>query len=145
MRLGLVHLGFSGLIATAALAAACSSDSEEGAAFATKKAPTDTVVVHLTSYAVRADKASVVAGPIKFSAVNDTTSDVHELAVLRLRDDGTRQNGGESEDLKPGASGAIVLDLPRGKYELACLIAPGEEGSKVDHYQEGMHIEFEVR
>ena len=38
-----------------------------------------------------------------------------------------------------------VLDLPAGKYQLACLIAKGQAGSAVDHYQQGMVVPFEVR
>lgn len=131
--------------AVALLGAACSSSAEEGPAFATKKAPSDTVTVKLTSYVVTPDKASVTAGPVKFVATNASPEHVHELAVLRIKDDGTLQNGGEIEDLKPNTSGEIVLDLPKGKYELACLLAPGEEGSTVDHYKEGMKVAFEVR
>jgi uncharacterized cupredoxin-like copper-binding protein len=133
------------LVAGVAMIAAACSGSEEGPVFGTKKAPADTVSVELLSYKVAADKASVEAGPVKFVARNASPTDVHELAVLRVRDDGTLQNGGEVEDLKPTTSGEIVLDLPKGKYELACLITPGEEGSKVDHYKDGMKLAFEVR
>ncbi|MSQ31187.1 MAG: hypothetical protein EXR64_04055 [Dehalococcoidia bacterium] len=70
---------------------------------------------------------------------------MHKLAVLRARANGTKQNTGEVEDFKAKTSGEIVLDLPAGRYELACLIAKGEEGSAVDHYETGMRIPFEVR
>ncbi len=111
----------------------------------TDKAPNDTVAVKLVSYEVTADKTAVAAGPTKFVATNASTKDVHELAVLRVKDDGSFENTGEIEDIAPQASGEIVLDLPAGKYQLACLIVPGEAGSTVDHYQNGMHIDFEVK
>jgi len=38
-----------------------------------------------------------------------------------------------------------VKNLKPGKYELACLITPGEFGATVDHYQQGMHTEFIVK
>jgi uncharacterized cupredoxin-like copper-binding protein len=129
----------------AVLVAGCAPKSEDGPAFGTKKAHGDTVTADLASYTIKPDKASVAAGPVKFIAKNASPSEVHELAVLRIRDDGSFQNGGEIEDLKPGRSGEIVLDLHRGKYELACLIVSGQEGSTVDHYKEGMRIAFEVR
>lgn len=145
MQLFPVRSGVGALVAGAAMLASACSGSEEGPAFGTKKAPADTVNVELSSHKVTADKVSVASGPVKFVAKNASTTDVHELAVLRVRDDGTLQNGGEVEDLKPTTSGEIVLDLPKGKYELACLITPGEEGSTVDHYKEGMKLAFEVR
>jgi len=121
------------------------TDDPAGHSYETKKAPIDSVAVHLDSFVMKPDKTSVAAGPIKFTAVNDHAKDVHELAVLRVRDDGSLENTGEVEDLGAGKSGEIVLDLPAGKYQLACLIAKGQEGSLVDHYQAGMHVPFEVK
>jgi uncharacterized cupredoxin-like copper-binding protein len=51
---------------------------------------------------------------------------------------------GEIEDIDPGAGGSIVIDLPAGDYQLACVLVPGEAGSTVDHYQQGMWTEFTV-
>ena len=42
-------------------------------------------------------------------------------------------------------SGEVTLDLPPGKYVLACLIAAGEAGSTKDHFAEGMKLDFEVK
>jgi uncharacterized cupredoxin-like copper-binding protein len=53
-------------------------------------------------------------------------------------------NRGEIENLPPGASGSLTVELTPGDYELACLIARGEFDSPVDHYQEGMRIPFTV-
>jgi uncharacterized cupredoxin-like copper-binding protein len=69
---------------------------------------------------------------------------VHELAVLRVKDDGSFENMGEVEDLEPDANGSVVIELTPGDYQLACLIVPGEAGSTVDHYQQGMHTAFTV-
>ncbi|TAJ20800.1 MAG: hypothetical protein EPO65_02785 [Dehalococcoidia bacterium] len=121
------------------------SKEEEESAFKTKKAPKATVDVRLDSFSVKPNEASVAAGPIKFVATNDDAKDVHELAVLRIREDGSLQNTGEIEDIDPKKSGEVVLDLPKGKYQLACLITPGEAGSTVDHYKTGMKVDFEVR
>lgn len=111
----------------------------------TTKAPQETVNVKLLSYEVAADKLSVSAGATKFVATNSSTTDTHELAVLRVKSDGSYDNTGEIEDIAPGKSGELTLDLPVGKYLLACLLVPGQAGSKVDHFKSGMKLDFEVK
>ena len=102
------------------------------------------VVVELEEFTVTPDRRSVEGGNIRFEAKNASERMVHELAVLRVRDDGSLENRGEIEDLNPGSSGSITLDLESGRYRLACLIVPGQANSTVDHYQEGMWTEFTV-
>ena len=104
----------------------------------------DVVAVTLVEYAVQPDKDTVATGAIRFVASNTSASQVHELAVLRRNQNGQLENEGEIEDIDPGAGGELVLELEPGEYELACLIAPGEAGSTVDHYEQGMHIAFTV-
>ena len=113
--------------------------------YSTNKAPNATVDVRLDNFTVRPGATSAAAGPIKFAAHNDSKTDIHELAVLRIGADGSKENTGEIEDIDPGKSADIVLDLPSGKYQLACVIAKGEAKSTVDHYQSGMHVDFEVK
>ncbi len=104
-----------------------------------------TVRVRLLEFSEVMDKTSVKAGRIEFVAENVSTSMVHELAVLKVGADGSLEGViGEIEDLQPGSTGAIKLDLGPGRYELACLIAAGEAGSPVDHYKAGMHTPFVV-
>jgi hypothetical protein len=107
--------------------------------------PNASVAVDLIEYAVRADPAVVEAGAIEFSARNLSSSEVHELAVLRVKADGSYSVEGEIEDISPGAGGSVTLRLAAGKYLLACLIVPGEAGSEKDHFAEGMRLDFEVR
>jgi uncharacterized cupredoxin-like copper-binding protein len=102
------------------------------------------VAVSLTEYTVTPAVDAVQAGVIRFEAINDSASMVHELAVLRVESDGSLENYGEIEDLEPGGSGTITIDLTPGSYQLACLLIPGEAGSTTDHYQEGMWTEFTV-
>jgi plastocyanin len=104
----------------------------------------DTVNVGLAEYVVTSDKASVKAGAIKFVAANNSASQVHELAVLKKMDDGQFDNEGEIEDIAASEGGEVILELEPGDYELACLIAAGESGSTVDHYEQGMKIAFTV-
>ena len=105
----------------------------------------DTVSVGLKEYEVIPSAATVDAGTIKFEATNNSTTQVHELAVLRVKDDGSFENMGEVEDIDPGSGGFVVIDLEAGRYQLACVIVPGEAGSTVDHYEQGMHTDFTVR
>jgi uncharacterized cupredoxin-like copper-binding protein len=113
------------------------------AALTTKKAQA-TITVDLTEFRVVPDAPKVGAGPTKFVARNVSKMYVHELAVLRVKADGSFENMGEVEDIDPGKSGEVVLDLAKGRYVLACLIVPGQAGSPVDHFQQGMRVDFEV-
>ena len=130
--------------------AACGDDDgkeadEDSHSRITTKAPSATVNIDLIEFKVTPDKASVAAGPIKFIAKNTSKLMVHELAVLLVKADGTFENTGEIEDIEAGKSSEVVLDLPAGKYQLACLLVPGEAGSTTDHFKEGMKIDFEVK
>lgn len=111
----------------------------------TDKPAQDSVTVSLDTFTIKTDKPAATAGPIKFVTTNQNKTDVHELAVLKYGADGGFENTGEIEDVEPGKSGEITLDLPPGKYQLACLIAAGEAGSTKDHYTEGMKLDFEVK
>ncbi len=129
-----VHAG-AGTSASASAAAA-----ESGTAVADSS-----VHVGLIEFTVAPDVTSVDAGTIEFKATNNSTTMVHELAVLRVKDDGGFENLGEIEGIEHGASGTVTIILTAGKYQLACLIVPGEAGSTVDHYQQGMHTDFTVK
>lgn len=104
----------------------------------------NSVDVELTEYKIELTKSSVAPGNIQFAATNSSAEETHELAVLRVEDDGAKEVVGEIEDIPAGVSGSINLHLESGKYELACLIVPGEAGSEVDHYEEGMHTDLVV-
>jgi uncharacterized cupredoxin-like copper-binding protein len=103
-----------------------------------------TVTVTLVEYSVQPDAALIAPGSIEFVAENASESMVHELAVLKARDDGSFDNVGEIEDIAAGEGGTVTLELEPGSYQLACLLVPGEAGSTVDHYQQGMHTDFAV-
>jgi uncharacterized cupredoxin-like copper-binding protein len=103
-----------------------------------------TVGVSLVEYSITANPASVSAGKIRFDAMNESASQVHELAVLKPKGDGDFDNLGEIEDIAPGGDGTVTLDLEAGEYVLACLIVAGEAGSTVDHFDQGMKVDFVV-
>lgn len=103
------------------------------------------VAVTLVDYGVTADRPAVKAGKIRFIVTNTSATQVHELAVLKTKADGSFDKIGEIEGIEPEEGGAITVDLASGAYQLACLITIGESGSTVDHYQEGMHTPFSVQ
>lgn len=104
-----------------------------------------TVAVSLIEYKVTPDVDNVDAGMVQFKATNDSKSMVHELAILKVKSDGSLQALGEIEHIDPGASGNMTVDLEPGRYQLACLLVPGEAGSTKDHYHEGMWTWFTVK
>lgn len=107
--------------------------------------PSDTTVsVALREWEIDPGTSSVAAGAIRFDAANESATMAHELAVIRIQEDGDLEAMGEIENLGTGESGSIVLDLTPGNYQLACLIVPGEAGSTFNHYQQGMWTEFTV-
>lgn len=138
--------GVSTIIEIRAAGAGTGEDATDAAGEATDSVEADaTVTVGLVEYEVLPDVDSVEAGAIRFEATNDSKSMVHELAVLRVEDDGSLENKGEIEDIEPGDAGSVTIELDPGRYQLACVLVPGEAGSTTDHYQEGMWTEFEVK
>jgi uncharacterized cupredoxin-like copper-binding protein len=106
--------------------------------------PDATVAVALVDYSVTPDKTSVKAGVIRFIATN-AAQQVHQLVVLRRGADGSLEKVDEIPAIDPGKGATLSLHLSPGSYVLACLIAKGENGSAVDHYQSGMHTDFTVQ
>lgn len=102
------------------------------------------VAVTLVEYGVTADKPSVSAGKIRFIATNVSKNQIHEMAVLKTKPDGTFDNLAEMEDIDPGTGKSLDLDLGPGAYTLASLITIGEADSTVDHDKQGMHTDFTV-
>ena len=97
------------------------------------------------------DRDTVTAGRVTFRAVNQSTSQVHELIVVRTEsgqaalpyDDKQAKvvekrihRLGEIADLKPAASGSMTLNLKPGSYVLICN-QPG-------HYKAGMTAALSV-
>jgi uncharacterized cupredoxin-like copper-binding protein len=88
----------------------------------TPQAPDATIAVKLIDYSVTPDRPSVPAGTIRFDATNASAAVEHEFVVHRLRDDGSGDFIGEVEDIHPGKSKTLILDLTPGTYRLACFI-----------------------
>ncbi|MBW8826469.1 MAG: hypothetical protein JF603_08980 [Acidobacteria bacterium] len=109
------------------------------------------VAVALTDYRVTPEAASISSGVTTFDVTNRATQ-VHEMVVVRtdlppadlpVDHDGNVDEKGsgvefidEVEDVKPGTSTQLSVDLPTGSYILLCNL-PG-------HFKLGMYRQLEV-
>jgi uncharacterized cupredoxin-like copper-binding protein len=97
------------------------------------------------------DHASVQAGRVTFVITNDAVGEKHELVVLKLAKpdaelpydaaaervvEAKAKKLGEVENIAPGASKTLTLDLKPGSYKLICNIK--------GHYAGGMSAEVTV-
>lgn len=106
--------------------------------------PDTVIAVTLLEYSVSPEQDAVPAGRVRFIATNVSREQAHQLNVLRILPDGSFATMGGTGDIAPGQGGSVTVDLSPGAYQLACLIARGDAGSDVDHYQQGMFVPFTV-
>lgn len=127
MRRNLVLALFLTLVTTA-----CSNDADPGS--------TTTITATLSDSAIELDQSSVPAGTTSISVMNEGSL-VHEIEVFAgdetdlpvtqgVADTSTLDLVDEVEDIVPGTSVTLDLDLPPGEYVILCNL-PG-------HYQMGM-------
>ena len=120
-----------------------------------------TVAVELKEWTVRPARADAPAGTVTFEADN-TGKEAHELEVVRADDpaalplaaDGTVDEEklpegafvGEVEAFPAGQRCTGTFELPAGRYALFCnLLVTAADGSKENHYANGMRAAFEAR
>ncbi len=109
-----------------------------------------TVNVTETEFKIEADTATAPAGQVTFNIKNDGTI-AHEFVVIKTDDaasalplasgapevDEDQLNGiDEKEDIAPGTTVTLSVNLEAGHYALICNV----EG----HYNSGMHLDFTV-
>ena len=121
--------------------------------------------VLLSEWVLESDTTSTDAGEVTFTG-DDQGGVVHELVVVRADNDSdllTEVPGnyavieselpagaviGEIEDIEPGSSEDLTLDLEAGSYVLFCnLVGSESEGPDMEgrsHFAEGMYAEFTV-
>ena len=103
--------------------------------------------VTLDEFSVKASPKSVTHGKVSFN-VKNAGDDKHELVVIKTSTAASKlkvTNGrvsekgsvGEVEDIGPGKSKKLSLNLKKGKYVLICNL-PG-------HYKAGMYSSFTVK
>ena len=143
-----------GTQAASGQAAACKPVGDAASADAT-------IAVELKEWTVLPARADVPAGTVTFEARN-TGQDAHELVVVRAADpaslplaaDGTVDEEklpegafvGEIEAFASGQSCTGTFELPAGSYALFCnLLETEADGSKENHYANGMRTRFEAR
>ena len=135
------------LIPTTALllgGVACSDDTN-GAQPSTSG---DGIAVTLRDFSIEPATATAPSGSVEFAISNDGPS-VHEFEVLATDtapdalpvDSGVVQTQDteivdEVEDIAPGTSASLAVDLDAGSYVIICNVA--------GHYESGMHVGFTV-
>jgi uncharacterized cupredoxin-like copper-binding protein len=119
-------------LAVALLAAGCAPDEDE--ATTTTGTPSASVAgeqidVSLSEFSIDMP-TSISAGPAAFVVINDGSVE-HNFEV-----EGEGIEEEFDENLAPGESGTLELQLEPGTYEIYCPVA--------NHADEGMRLEFEV-
>jgi uncharacterized cupredoxin-like copper-binding protein len=143
----LITRGLVPLTAAAALVAGCGSDDSASSSStpAATGGGSGTISVKLNEWAVEPSADSAKAGTVTFDVANDGKLP-HELVVLKTdKAAGSLGSGaevpepgnqGEVEDIGPGESKTLTLDLAAGHYVLICNIS--------GHYSSGMRTDFTV-
>ncbi|MEX0874458.1 MAG: hypothetical protein WD646_12545 [Actinomycetota bacterium] len=138
-------------------APACTSNEPETAPSPTV-APSRNIAVELREFSVGPDPDVGAAGEVEFT-VENTGEDIHEFVVISTDlDPGqlpTKTDGSvdedqvdgvdEIEDIEPGDSQTLTLDLDPGPYALVCNRVDTEDGETEVHYKLGMRTAFTVR
>ncbi len=126
------------------------ADSDSGAVI---------VNADLDEYSIALDKPSARAGKVKFM-VNNQGEEVHEFVVLKTDyapADLPREPDGDAderaagvivideiEDISPGETAELTLNLDRGNYVIICNLVTEENGMLMHHYPLGMYTGFTV-
>ncbi|HWJ45564.1 MAG TPA: cupredoxin domain-containing protein [Gaiellaceae bacterium] len=120
-------LPLSALLAAALLAGGCGSDDESGGG--TTAAGEQTVELTASEYAFDPSDVSLDAGG---SVTFRVTNDGDETHALEVEGNGVEE---ETEEIAPGETGEVTVDLQAGEYEFYCPVDghkdKGMEGSLV--------------
>ncbi len=136
-----------GIPAVLLVAAACAkSPAKATAGGANPASKTSAIAVSQKEWAIQPAVSSVTSGAVTFKVTNNGSM-THEFVVLRtdaapggisVQAGKAAEAGhqGEVEDIAPGTTKTLSLNLPPGHYVLLCNI-PG-------HYLAGMHAAITV-
>jgi uncharacterized cupredoxin-like copper-binding protein len=119
------------------------------------------VAVTLRSFHITLGQSTVQAGTIIFNVSNRADEDHHEFLVIRtdrapdalprepngsyLEDGPGTQLLDEIDDVAPGETKQLSIDLAKGNYVLICnMVHLEDDGTLEVHYQLGMHEAFRV-
>jgi uncharacterized cupredoxin-like copper-binding protein len=112
--------------------------------------PPKRIAAKLGEYSIKVDRSSAAHGRITFTIRNDGQQ-VHEFIVLKsnfaadklpragnkAEEDAAGRVIDEAEDIKPGKTAKLSVNLNAGKYVLLCNLPR--------HYHGGMHVALRVR
>jgi uncharacterized cupredoxin-like copper-binding protein len=164
-----------GVVALAAisftLAVACDDDEDgeptatagaEESPAATSETPAEgaSIDVTLTEFSITAGEAAAAPGAVSFN-IENAGGEEHEFMVAKLDAAGAElpvlEDGSvdeaqadivdeiEAEELQPGDTATLDVDLEAGSYVLLCnLVEEMTSGEPESHYAEGMHTDFTV-
>ena len=119
------------------------------------------VQVSLVEFSVTPTPSAVNAGNVEFDVRNDSPETIHEFLVVKTsfsiaelprNPDGSFDENcpsapviGEIEDIDPGVTVMLTLDLSPGHYVLLCNMVEVEEDGEIEsHFAQGMHVDFNV-
>lgn len=107
------------------------------------------VNVQAFEHSFKLSRTEAKAGPVTFKVTNHSRKLMHEMVVVKTAlaeeqlpvkgdrvDEGKLKVVGEAEEMKPGESRRITLNLGAGHYVLICNVR--------GHYESGMHASFTV-
>lgn len=157
------------VVAAAAVVAACGGESRPSVApttaastsTPTTAAPGGDVSVE-APLAFGADEAVASIGvsmeEFRFIAPTETPSgklfisgtnigeDTHELVVTRAGAPDEEGALAEADEISPGETESVAVELAPGRYQFACYIREEDpSGAVIDHYKLGMVQQFEVK
>ncbi len=135
------------IVATVTVLAACSPGASSSASPSPSGVRASTTVnAEVTEFSINLDKTTAAAGSVTFHITNrgklphefvvistDTPAASLPTASNKAVEDGLSIVD-EKQDIAPGTSGDLTVELPAGHYDIICNI----EG----HYMSGMHTDF---
>ena len=103
--------------------------------------------------------ATVKSGLTAITMKNASKAEVHHIVVFRKANGGTESAKalldaedekkavfvGFVEDVKPGKTGAGLVNLTPGNYFLSCFLPTGGKETGMPHFKSGMFMEFVVK
>jgi iron uptake system component EfeO len=84
------------------------------------------IVLEASDDACTVARSTLPAGPVTFSVTN-TGRKVTEVYVYAQQNGSFSKTVGEAEDIGPGVSRDLSVNLDKGTYEIACK--PGQQGA----------------
>jgi uncharacterized cupredoxin-like copper-binding protein len=143
--------GAAGTPAPAGSATAAPTAAATGTPSAQQTTGQTTVTVTENTFSLKPSPDSVQAGTITFHVTNQATDIPHQLTVIRTevaaaqlpvdsQDDpllNQLEVVGQTDNVAPGQSADLTLDLSAGHYALICALH--------GHYHAGMYADFTVQ